>query len=122
MVLGKLGENELAWMAADRGLVAAQQSGATTHVALPWLSEATPSFLSVYGTLFLTGAMAAARAEDRATTQAFLRGGGSGDSTARLRRQPPLDRLRPDQRRHPQGGHGWGTRRLPDRFRPRTTD
>ncbi|GGV15570.1 XRE family transcriptional regulator [Streptomyces spectabilis] len=103
MVLGKLGENELAWMAADRGLAAAQQSGnnvitgslfrSVTHCLLstgryetavqlvgdaagflePGLSEATPSFLSVYGTLFLAGSMAAARAEDRATTQAFLR-------------------------------------------------
>ncbi|MFZ3568776.1 helix-turn-helix domain-containing protein [Streptomyces sp. BH097] len=104
MVLGKLGENELAWMAADRGLAAAQQSGnnvvvgslfrSVTHCLLstgrfetavqlvsdaagflePGLGdEATPAFLSVYGTLFLTGSMAAARAEDRATTQAFLR-------------------------------------------------
>ncbi|WP_253917190.1 helix-turn-helix domain-containing protein [Streptomyces sp. MNP-20] len=103
MELGKPGENELAWMAADRGLAAAQQSGnnvitgslfrSVTHCLLstgryvtavqlvgdaagflePGLSEATPSFLSVYGTLFLAGAMAAARAEDRATTQAFLR-------------------------------------------------
>ncbi|MGH4033201.1 helix-turn-helix domain-containing protein [Actinomycetota bacterium Odt1-20B] len=103
MVLGKLGENELAWMAADRGLAAAQQSGndvitgslfrSVTHCLLstgryetavqlvsdaagllePGLREATPAYLSVYGTLFLTGSMAAARAEDRATTQAFLR-------------------------------------------------
>lgn len=103
MVLGKLGENELAWMGADRGLAAAQQSGnnvitgslfrSVTHCLLstgryetavqlvgdaagylePGLSEATPSYLSVYGTLFLAGSMAAARAEDRATTQAFLR-------------------------------------------------
>ncbi|MFZ3596915.1 helix-turn-helix domain-containing protein [Streptomyces sp. BH104] len=103
MVLGKLGENELAWMAADRGLAAAQQSGnnvvvgslfrSVTHCLLstgryetavqlvsdaagflePGLGEATPAYLSVYGTLFLTGSMAAARAEDRATTQAFLR-------------------------------------------------
>ncbi|WP_237536926.1 hypothetical protein [Streptomyces sp. SID5785] len=103
MVLGKLGESELAWMAADRGLAAAQQSGnhvvigslfrSVTHCLLstgrfetavqlvsdaagflePGRGEATPAFLSVYGTLFLTGSMAAARAEDRATTQAFLR-------------------------------------------------
>ncbi|MEU5999075.1 helix-turn-helix domain-containing protein [Streptomyces sp. NPDC047197] len=103
MVLGKLGENELAWMAADRGLAAAQQSGnnvivgslfrSVTHCLLSTgryetavqlvsdaasflesgLGEATPAYLSVYGTLFLTGSMAAARAEDRATTQAFLR-------------------------------------------------
>ncbi|MFJ9408917.1 helix-turn-helix domain-containing protein [Streptomyces sp. NPDC101393] len=103
MVLGKLGENELAWIAADRGLAAAQQSGnntitgslfrSVTHCLLSTgrfetaaqlvrdaagflqsgLAEPTPAYLSVYGTLFLTGAMAAARAEDRASTQEFLR-------------------------------------------------
>lgn len=103
MVLGKLGENELAWIAADRGLTAAQQSGSdvikgslfrsVTHCLLstgrfetavqlvndaagllqPGLGQASPAYLSVYGTLFLTGSMAAARAEDRATAQAFLR-------------------------------------------------
>ncbi|MFD3512573.1 helix-turn-helix domain-containing protein [Streptomyces sp. NPDC058657] len=103
MVLGKLGESELAWIAADRGLAAAQQCGndtitgslfrSVTHCLLSTgrfenavqlvndaagyleagLSDATPAYLSVYGTLFLTGSMAAARAEDRATTQAFLR-------------------------------------------------
>lgn len=103
MVLGKLGENELAWIAADRGLAAAQQSGdnvitaslfrSVTHCLLstgrfetavqlvndaagylePGLGDATPAYLSVYGTLFLTGSMAAARAEDRATAQTFLR-------------------------------------------------
>ncbi|MEU5543564.1 helix-turn-helix transcriptional regulator [Streptomyces sioyaensis] len=103
MVLGKLGENELAWIAADRGLAAAQQCGSdvitgslfrsVTHCLLstgryetavslvndaagvlePGLAAASPAFMSVYGTLFLTGSMAAARAEDRATTQAFLR-------------------------------------------------
>ncbi|MFD9881521.1 helix-turn-helix domain-containing protein [Streptomyces alboflavus] len=103
MVLGKLGESELAWMAADRGLAAAQQSGSNvivgslfrsvTHCLLSTgryetavqlvsdaaglletgLGAASPSYLSVYGTLFLTGAMAAARAEDRATAQSYLR-------------------------------------------------
>ncbi|QKV93954.1 helix-turn-helix domain-containing protein [Streptomyces sp. NA02950] len=103
MVLGKLGENELAWIAADRGLTAAQQSGndvvtgslfrSVTHCLLstgrfetavklvndaagvlqPRLGQASPAYLSVYGTLFLTGSMAAARAEDRATAQTFLR-------------------------------------------------
>lgn len=102
MVLGKLGESELAWMAADRGLVAAQESGnevvkaslfrSVAHCLLSTgrfetamqlvndaagllqegLGAASPEYLSVYGTLFLTGSMAAARAEDRATTQAFL--------------------------------------------------
>ncbi|MFE1405205.1 helix-turn-helix domain-containing protein [Streptomyces sp. NPDC058770] len=103
MVLGKVGESELAWIAADRGLSAAQQSGqntvtgslfrAVTHclmatgrftaavqlvndaaaVMQPGLGAANDEYLSVYGTLFLAGAMAAARAEDRATTQTFLR-------------------------------------------------
>lgn len=103
MVLGKVGESELAWIAADRGLAAAQHSGqhtvtgslfrAVTHCLLasgrfpaaiqlvndaatvmqPSLSTANDEYLSVYGTLFLAGAMAAARTEDRATTQSFLR-------------------------------------------------
>ncbi|MEU9606299.1 helix-turn-helix transcriptional regulator [Streptomyces sp. NPDC048057] len=103
MVLGKVGESELAWIAADRGLAAAQHSGqsavtgslfrAVAHCLLatgrfvpavqlvndaaavmqPGLATANDEYLSVYGTLFLAGAMAAARAEDRATTQTFLR-------------------------------------------------
>lgn len=102
MVLGKLGEPDLAWIAADRGLAAAQLSGnkvimgslfrSVTHCLLstgrfetaaqlvrdaagflePGLGTATPAYLSVYGTLFLTGAMAAARAEDREATRQFL--------------------------------------------------
>ncbi|MGW7082217.1 helix-turn-helix domain-containing protein [Streptomyces sp. NPDC054871] len=109
MVLGKVGETELAWIAADRGLAAAQISGkkamlgslyrAVTHCLLatgrfapaiqlvndaaatmqPDLARADDEHLSVYGTLLLTGAMAAARAEDRATTQTFLR---EADETA----------------------------------------
>ncbi|MEV5463254.1 XRE family transcriptional regulator [Streptomyces cellulosae] len=102
MVLTKLGEADLAWIAADRGLAAAQQSGnavvtgslfrSVAHCLLttgrfgaatqlvgdageylrPGLDDANPEFLSIYGTLFLAGSMAAARAEDRATTQTFL--------------------------------------------------
>ncbi|MGQ5635221.1 MULTISPECIES: XRE family transcriptional regulator [unclassified Streptomyces] len=102
MVLTKLGETDIAWITADRGLAAAQQSGNTVvtgslfrsvaHCLLsngrfdtatqligdageylrPGLDDASPEFLSIYGTLFLTGSMAAARAEDRATTQTFL--------------------------------------------------
>ncbi|MFC9673893.1 helix-turn-helix domain-containing protein [Streptomyces sp. NPDC057717] len=102
MVLTKVGETDLAWIAADRGLAAAQQSGnavvtgslfrSVAHCLLsngrfdaavqlvgdasdylrPSLREASPEFLSVYGTLFLAGSMAAARAEDRATTQTYL--------------------------------------------------
>ncbi|WOX24313.1 helix-turn-helix domain-containing protein [Streptomyces solicathayae] len=102
MVLTKLGETDLAWIAADRGLAAAQQSGnavvtgslfrSVAHCLLsngrfdaavqlvgdasdylrPGLSTAAPDFLSIYGTLFLAGSMAAARADDRSTTGAFL--------------------------------------------------
>ncbi|MFJ4947627.1 helix-turn-helix domain-containing protein [Streptomyces sp. NPDC088760] len=102
MVLTKLGETDLAWIAADRGLSAAQQSGnpvvtgslfrSVAHCLLsngrfdaavqlvgdageylrPGLQEPTPEFLSIYGTLFLAGSMASARADDRATTRTFL--------------------------------------------------
>lgn len=102
MILTKLGETDLAWMAADRGLTAAHVTGdpvvvgslfrsvahsllshgrhldavRLTHDASgylePALSDHTPELLSIYGTLFLAGAMAAARNEDRATTRMFL--------------------------------------------------
>ena len=108
--LTKLGEAELAWIAADRGLVAAQQSddlavtgslarsvvhallsvgkyteavrltGDTAGLLQPGLTTPTPEIVSVYGTLFLAGAMAAARAEDRATTRSFL---AEADTAAR---------------------------------------
>jgi hypothetical protein len=38
----------------------------------PHLSSPTPEMLSVYGTLFLAGSIAAARANDAVTTRAFL--------------------------------------------------
>ena len=102
-ILTKLGESDLAWMAADRGLAAAQDSGSPVIVGslfrsvahsllsngryaesvrltndaadflLPGLATASPEYLSVYGTLFLAGAMGAARNEDRGTTEEFLR-------------------------------------------------
>ena len=101
-ILTKLGETDLAWIAADRGLIAAQGSGnpvvvgsllrSVTHSLLsnsryveavrltqdaatylqPGLANATPEYLSIYGMLFLAGSMAAARNEDRATTRLFL--------------------------------------------------
>ncbi|MET7777945.1 helix-turn-helix domain-containing protein [Streptomyces mirabilis] len=135
MVLTKLGETDLAWIAADRGLAAAQQSGNATvtgslfrsvaHCLLSngrfdaavqlvgdageylrsGLDAATPEFLSIYGTLYLAGSMAAARAEDRGTTQTFLGGSGSGGAATRWRCQPRVDSLRPDERRHSPSGH-----------------
>jgi len=101
-VLTKLGEADLAWMAAERGLGAAQESG--NHVIVgslfrsvtfalfatgrfrpamqlveagaaflqPHLADDRPDLQSVYGTLFLAGSMAASRSQDRATTCAYL--------------------------------------------------
>jgi transcriptional regulator with XRE-family HTH domain len=101
-VLTKLGEADLAWIAAERGLTAAQRTDSrvvlgslfrsVAHTLLATgrfqpavslvdraagvlgsdLGMAEGPMLSVYGSLFLTGAMAASRAEDRPTTRAFL--------------------------------------------------
>ena len=101
-VLTKLGEADLAWIAAERGLAAAQSTGdlvvtgslfrSVAHALLATgryrpaielvhraadvlggeLGRADGRMLSVYGSLFLTGAMAASRAEDRSTTSGFL--------------------------------------------------
>jgi hypothetical protein len=50
----------------------------------PGLAKPSPEFLSVYGTLFLTGSMAAARDNDRATTRTFL--AAADESAKRLGR------------------------------------
>ncbi len=101
-VLTKLGEADLAWIAAERGLAAAQNTDnlvvmgslfrSVAHTLLATgryrpavelvdrsagvlggeLGRADDRMLSVYGSLFLTGAMAASRAEDRSTTYGFL--------------------------------------------------
>ncbi len=101
-ILVKVGETDLAWVAAERGLTYAQNSAdqiviasllrSVTHALLSNgrftaasqltadaagllqndLSHPTPELLSVYGTLFLSGSMAAARADDRATTRTYL--------------------------------------------------
>jgi hypothetical protein len=100
--LTKLGEADLAWIAADRGLAAVRPTGDplvtgslfrsvshTLHATgrfreavkltedaaaflQPHLNKPSPAMLSVYGTLFLTGAMAAARDNDASTTRTFL--------------------------------------------------
>lgn len=100
--LTKVGETDLAWMAADRGLMAARDGGdpliigslfrAVTHALLSngrfedasglveragehlttVLDGSDKRVLSVRGSLYLAGAMAAARADDRSTAQAFL--------------------------------------------------
>ncbi|GAA5184353.1 hypothetical protein GCM10023322_25650 [Rugosimonospora acidiphila] len=100
--LTKLGEAELAWIAADRGLNAARTTGdpvvtgslyrSVTHALLSAgryseavrlteraagyleanLSQPTPELLSIHGTLFLASSMAASRNNDRTATRAFL--------------------------------------------------
>ena len=114
-VLTKLGEYDLAWIGAERGLNAAQQADnpvvlgslfrsvaralhstgrfagsvqlvqAAANVLEPQVgSRADDALLSVYGTLFLTGAVAAARADDRASATSFL--GEAADCAGRLGR------------------------------------
>ncbi|GAB1692778.1 helix-turn-helix transcriptional regulator [Krasilnikovia sp. M28-CT-15] len=110
VLLTKLGESDLAWIAAERGFAAAQRSDDTVvtgslfrslvHTLLstgrfteatqltndaaahlqPGLADAGPEYLSVYGTLLLAGSVAAARAEDRTSVQTFL---NEADETAR---------------------------------------
>lgn len=103
-VLTKLGETDLAWIASERGLAAAQRAGspvvlgslfrsvahalhatgrfaagveltrAAADVLQPHIGpRADEALLAVYGTLFLTGAIAASRADDREAARAFLR-------------------------------------------------
>lgn len=106
-VLTKVGERDTAWLAADRGLAAAQRSedptvvgslsrsvahcllsrgdkdaaAALTADASDYLAAHTgpdaDAHRSVRGTLLLVGAMAAARADDRAAARSFLRDAGS---------------------------------------------
>jgi transcriptional regulator with XRE-family HTH domain len=101
-VLTKIGEADLAWMAAERGLAAAHEADnpavmgslfrAVTFALLatgrlgpaiqlteagsaflrPYLSDSSGALHSVYGTLLLAGSMAASRSEDRSTTHAYL--------------------------------------------------
>ncbi|BFU43383.1 helix-turn-helix transcriptional regulator [Krasilnikovia sp. MM14-A1004] len=110
VLLTKLGEADLAWIAAERGFASAQRSEDTVvmgslfrslvHTLLstgryteatqltndaaahlqPGLADAGPEYLSIYGTLLLAGSVAAARAEDRTSAQAFL---NEADETAR---------------------------------------
>jgi transcriptional regulator with XRE-family HTH domain len=102
-IMAKVGETDLAWIAAERGIRSAEQAAdplvlgsllrctaytlhaagrfadgvrVTEHAANvlhPHLAARGEEMLSVYGTLFLTGAVAAARAQDRATASTFLR-------------------------------------------------
>jgi len=100
--LGKVGEGSLAWIASDRGLVAAEASGdraviasllrsvahsmlsngRATHAA-DVVSRATdrltrgtqendPTWWSLLGSLYLTGAMSAARADQAGEARTFL--------------------------------------------------
>jgi len=112
LFLTKLGETDLAWIAASRGLAAAKASqddvalGSLSRAAVhaltsngefhqarevatsaatylqPLLSSPTPELLSVYGTLHLMGALSAARDDDRAAAMTHL--AEAEDSARRL--------------------------------------
>jgi transcriptional regulator with XRE-family HTH domain len=111
MILTKLGQSDLAWVASQRGLVAAERSedpavigSLLRSVVHSLLSEgrvgdardmtrcaaeylrsildtAQPRLVSVYGTLLLPGAIAAARSNDRDTAYEYL---SDADDMARL--------------------------------------
>lgn len=102
MILPKLGDATLAWVAAERGLQAAQEGGDPVVIASLLRSVAyvhqccgryetalhvtetaagfmrarldlsSPAGLSLYGTAFLAGAMAAARSGDKAAVRDLL--------------------------------------------------
>jgi transcriptional regulator with XRE-family HTH domain len=110
ILLLKLGESNAAWVAADRGILAAERaedplvvaSGArilayaflgaghfakakeltisAAGVLEPGLGRAAPAHLSLYGALLLKGAMAAAYQGDPITSRALL---NEGDTAAR---------------------------------------
>ena len=102
MVLKKFGENELAWIAADRGVLAAERAeaplllavsaravgqvfmsagrldeaesvSAAALTALEGLGGSSREHLSVSGALLLTRAIIAARKSDRPAAQQFIR-------------------------------------------------
>lgn len=100
--LTKLGEVDLAWICSDRGLDAAERSGnilvigsllrsvahsllsnaqyddalaVTAHATdrlAPQVPQAAPQLVSVFGSLFLAGAMAAARSDNGTTAREML--------------------------------------------------
>ncbi|MFI0367448.1 helix-turn-helix domain-containing protein [Actinomadura sp. 1N219] len=102
MILTKLGESDLAWIAAQRGLTAAErtadpliigslfrsvvhalhsqgrldEAAAMAQDASRYLrrqpAHCSPMFLSIHGTLLLPGAVAAARAGDRTVAMDYL--------------------------------------------------
>jgi transcriptional regulator with XRE-family HTH domain len=112
LFLTKLGESDLAWIAASRGLAAANASedhvviGSLSRAAAhaltsngeyrqarevgaaaakylqPLLAAPTPQLLSVYGTLHLMCALSAARDDDRQTARTHL--AEAGDTAKRL--------------------------------------
>jgi hypothetical protein len=102
MILSMLGKGDLAWIASQHGLVAAERSEDPTVIGsllrsiihsllsdgriddardMTWraavymrsvLDRADPRMVSVYGTLLLPGAVAAARCKDRKTAGEYL--------------------------------------------------
>lgn len=146
--LTKLGETDLAWVAAERGLSAVRPTGdpviagslfrSVSHalnstgryadaVRLTndaagyldhYMSDATPELLSVYGTLLLAGSVAAARGRCRNNSHVPRCRRGRGTQVG-SRCQSSVDCVRSDQRRHSPGRSGRRARRHPGRHRPR---
>jgi transcriptional regulator with XRE-family HTH domain len=129
--LGKVGEGELAWIASDRGLAAAEASGDQTIVAsllrsvahsmlsngrpgpaADIVSRATdrltqgeqpedPAWWSLLGSLYLTGAMGRGPRRSGRRGPNVPRPRPTGRRSPGPRCEPRLDRVRPDQRRCP---------------------
>jgi transcriptional regulator with XRE-family HTH domain len=148
-VLTKLGEADLAWIAAERGLTAAQRTDNTVilgslfrsvaHTLLATgrfqpavqlvnraaavlgaeLGTADGPMLSVYGSLFLTGAMGRLPRRRQAYHSGVPARSPGNRQPSRRRRQLHVDRVRPDERRDSPGQHGDGTRRRANRARHR---
>jgi transcriptional regulator with XRE-family HTH domain len=150
--LTKVGEADLAWIAADRGLTCAEESEdpmvlgsllrSVAHALLAngryddaasVVSRAADRLdvaalpdsalrWSLVGSLYLVGAMASARADNAREARAFLARAREAGQRARARRQPRLDGVRPDQRRRPRLVRRDGAGRPAGRLGPRPDD
>lgn len=126
--LAKIGEADLAWIAAERAMSAAERSGdplslasaarAGTHALLAvgrfddalnlgqtataWLQgqmrQDDPAALSIAGMLYLRTAVAAARRQDRSATTELIASAERTSKQARPRRQLLANEFRPDKR------------------------
>ncbi len=148
-ILLKTGDDGLAHLATDRSMTAALASrdpltvGASARIVTHTLASSghlqaaiatarnhsqrldrqtgthTPESLSVYGSVLLRGALAAAQHDGRATAHEMLT---EAADAARHRREPARHRLRPDQRAAAPGQRRRYPRRRRNRDRPGPPD